>query len=70
MNEAATRILEKLDRANGVWMLVEGVSTFNTAEMEADIRELVAERDALLKQNQALSATILRLTQEPYDDPE
>lgn len=51
---AVGRIRTTLDRIGGVWSAVEGVATFNTAEMEADIRAVleayetvVAERDAL-----------------------
>lgn len=43
MNEAVTRIREKLDRADGVWSVVAGQATFNIAEMEADIRAVLED---------------------------
>lgn len=54
MNEAVTRIREKLDRANGVWSAVEGLATFNVAEMEADIREVLLDYEAVVKENEEL----------------
>lgn len=51
---AAGRIRTTLDRIGGVWSAVEGQATFNVAEMEADIREVLEDYDAVVAERDTL----------------
>lgn len=61
MNEEATRIREKLDRADGIWSAVEGQTTFNIAEMEADIRAVLLDYEAVVAERDALQNVLTKM---------
>lgn len=64
-DDVVVRIREKLDRANGVWSAVEGLATFNAAEMEADIREVLEDYEAVVAALNGLLAKLPTFADEP-----